>query len=559
MLLIALIFTSNSVYSQGLDVSKLQFLFNEEQFQKALDLMNANSNNESNSGLLNAVRGDVFFALGKSDEALLAYQLATNDLTCPFGWVGLGKLQLQKNDQKSALVNFQKAIKINKKNLTTYVSIVNACMQVAPKDSISAYAFLKMGMEVDSKNAQFQILAGDIAANMGDFGMAANDYERAIYYDASNFLAYRKLGLIYTAARNYNQAYQSFTKSIETNPNQILVYNNFGDLYYKFNKYDEAEKMYRHYLSQTTPSLTDIERFAYVLFFTKKFTEASEYLNKLGTASQQQTVWYRIKGYINCETGNTAEGLINMNKFFELHDSTKFIASDYAYFAKLLANDSQDTLAISNYKKAVSLENKNEYIDELAKLYSKNRRHNEAVGCYKQMILNGADCSAMTFNIGKEYYLIADLYREEFSSKPVETKDEIGLLKIKMANNLTLADTCFIRVQELSPSFVFGYIWQGRVQSLLDSESYTTKAKDAYEKALTIINQSNNDKYRKLIVECNKYLGSYYYLNAERAIGVNKTELSNQSIACFKRVLEIDANDKQSQNVLKEMGVNTSN
>ena len=310
-------------------------------------------------------------------------------------------------------------------------------------------------------------------------------------------------------------------------------------------------------------SYDDKERFAIILFFNKKYSEAAGLLEEVMKQSSDESVLLRIRGYIAYETGDFAKGVDFMSKFFKIHDPEKNIASDYLYYGRLLQKVGNDTLAIDNYLKAlVADSSKTEIYDDLAKLYASNKMHDKAADMYKKMIENGADKVNTYFTIGKEYYFEGEKYRMKFDSLMLlQTRDKVPFADSTSVNEskrlyFQKADSAFAMVTNLNDKYAGGFIWRGRMNSLLDPEADSTFAKEAYEKALVILEAGDVTKNRRTMIECYKYLGSYYFLNSERILKSDKKQsevLKQSSIEYWTKILLIDPNDPQALEVFGQL------
>ena len=508
--------------------------------------------------------GDTYLYLQLPDSAKLLYQKAsTIDPKSPFPLIGLGKIALFKGDHTTQLDFFEKARRLDKKNPEVYYEITQGCFQFAKKDTATGNRYLTQGIELNSKYAPFHIAYGDYESFRHRYGAASNAYDRAIYFDPNCAIAYRKLGIIHTLARAYHEALNALEKCIEINSDQILVYKNLGDLYYSIGKYPEAEKNYQIYMSRAEITYDDKERFAIILFFNKKYTESAKLLEEVMKQNSDESVLLRIRGYIAYETGDYANGVEYMSKFFKLHDPEKNITSDFVYYGRLLQKVGKDTMAINNYNKALAMDStKTEIYEDLAKLYASNRMHNEAAEVYKKMISNGADKTNTYYLIGKEYYFQSAIYTVKYDSlMRLQETNRIPFadsMSVKAAINLCLtkADSAFTMVTVLNPLYAGGFWWKGRMQSRLDPDVLTSSGKDAYEKALAIFVSGDSVKNRKPIIECYKYLGSYYFLNGERVVKTDKKEsevLKSTGIDYFRKILLLDPTDAQALEVFKKL------
>jgi len=510
--------------------------------------------------------GDTYLYLQNADSAKIMYQKgAVADPKSPFPLIGLGKVAMYNGDKVGSVDFFEKARKMDKKNLEVFYTIAHGCFDLAKKDTATGNRYLIQGMDLNSKYAPFHVVTGDYESLRHRFGAASNAYERAIFFDPNYALAYRKLGIIHTLARANRDALNALAKSIELNTDQILVYKNLGDLYYGIGKYAEAEKNYQIYMGRAELTYDDRERFAIILFFNKKYAESAKLLEEVMKENADESVLMRVRGYIAFETGDYAKGVEYLTKFFKLHDPEKNITSDFVYYGRLLQKVGKDTLAIENYNKALAMDStKTEIYEDLAKLYGSNKMHDQAANVYKKMIDNGADKVNTYFTIGKEYYFEGETYRIVFDSlmsQQVKNKipfaDSVNVIAKKRLY-FQKADSAFTQVTVLNDKYAGGFIWRGRMNSLLDPDAEGTLAKDAYEKAMVILEAGDATKNRRSLIECYKYLGSYYFLNSERILKTDKKQselLKTTSIDYFRKILLIDPNDAQALEVFKKLKI----
>ena len=508
--------------------------------------------------------GNTYLALNKIDSAQITFLKAVvQNPGNPFAISGLGKVALLKKDRMGAIDYFDRARRADKTNPEVYCDIAAGCMNPFGQDTISALVFLNQGLSVNPKYSGLHLLMGNLAMMKKNFGMAANAYDRAVFFDPQSAEGYRKLGCVNTISLAYLDALAAFKKSEKIDPGQILLYKNLGDLFYITAKYPEGEKAYQTYLSRAEVTIDDRERFAFLLFFNKKYQEASEQLEQVFAVNKDESVLLRLKGYIASETGDYTKGLEYMDQFFRLHHADKVIATDYIYYAKILHENGKDPAAIESYWKAVILDSsKTEIYGELAKLCAGINLHSEAAGYYKKMAETGSDKVVASFLIGKEYYFEAEFWNAKYDSIRKKSKadrdhapDSIAV-KQKRQLYYTKADSAFTVVNRQNPEYAGGFIWKGRLQSLLDPDAEKDGAKDAYENALVILLKGDPVKNRKMVIECYRYMGSWYYLISEknaRSDPQQSIEMRTKSIEFFTRIAELDPSDAQAKAVLAKM------
>jgi tetratricopeptide (TPR) repeat protein len=231
--------------------------------------------------------------------------------------------------------------------------------------------------------------------------------------------------------------------------------------------------------------------------------------------------------------------------------------SDYSYYARSLSNiQGKDSLALVYYQKAINQDTTAvELLEEMAKIYSRNKMQDKAIETYNHIISNGGDASTVNFNIGREYYFKGDALRFKLTTKLAEFKNvmtpELDSVKVLMTNEFLKSKNAFEESSKLSPAFATNYLYLGRIHSILDPESLNTEAKDNYEKALAILEAGDFQKNKKSLLECYRSLGSYFYLNSERVQGAEGSSLKATSISFFEKILSIDPNDIQAKDVLE--------
>lgn len=536
------------------------------QFEKAANHFRIKSRNFPGDATSFIGLGEALLALGKPDSAKIIFQkAAAMDSRNPYALVGLGIVALQMNDRMSETEFFDRARRADKLNPEVYCAIAEGCISLSRKDTITCLLYLNQGLNINPKFARLHLITGHLETLKKNWGSAANAYDRAIFFDPKSAVALRSRGYIDLISHTWKDALTVFNKSIAIRPDQVLIYKYLGDLYYATAKYPEAEQAYRTYFSGTHPTAEDKERLAIVLFFNKKYTEAATLLEEVMVASHDESVLLRLRGYIAYETNDYASALAFMEKFFLLHDPGKLITMDYLYYAKILQKTGKDLLALDNYGKAIKMEpSRTDLYEEMARLAAKCRMHKEAAGYYQKMIENGADRLNATFLIGKEYFFEGERWKSrEDSVKELHKKKGIPLtdsliVKENIRQNYQKSDSAFTVVCRMSPEYAGGFIWKGRIQSLLDPDTRGTGARDAYEKALGLLLKGDQIKNRKSIIECYKYLGSWYYTAYDRLYKSNikeSAEMRSKTLDYFTRITELDPSDAQAIEVLQKMRV----
>lgn len=173
------------------------------------------------------------------------------------------------------------------------------------------------------------------------------------------------------------------------------------------------------------------------------------------------------------------------------------------------------------------------------------KNYTDASVVYSSIMSLGGDASLGNFNLGKLFYQAGDEQRviySELTAIPVAKgkvnpkQIQIDATQAKMFGYYNQADSCFAIVNTLSPTYATGFMWRGRIQSILDPESKNVKGKEFYEKTISIMDAAvDKSKLKKAYIESYNYLGSYYYFAFERSKGAEATANKELSISYFKR------------------------
>jgi tetratricopeptide (TPR) repeat protein len=84
--------------------------------------------------------------------------------------------------------------------------------------------------------------SGDISLNNGNFFMAFVQYEKALKLKPDNHGIHYKEGLLFLAAKQYEDALAKFTKVLEKEPEHAKAHEGLGQAYFRMEKYSEAKK-----------------------------------------------------------------------------------------------------------------------------------------------------------------------------------------------------------------------------------------------------------------------------------------------------------------------------
>ena len=86
---------------------------------------------------------------------------------------------------------------------------------------------------------------GSIHADNKRYGMALQEFERAVELNPNDYVAHTNIGIIYKKSGNFKRAEEKYKKALSINPNHALAYNNLGNIYLQTKRYDKAIDYYK--------------------------------------------------------------------------------------------------------------------------------------------------------------------------------------------------------------------------------------------------------------------------------------------------------------------------
>jgi len=548
--IISVIFTiavlcSTNLLAQPSDpeVLKARAYTTSEQFDSAKDAFEALLKSQPNNG-------DVYFYYGEnylieyfSDTVYTSKTGAINEAEKLFkkaievdpdntaGYVGMGKISLMKNDEASADKYFAEAqakfpSKTNKtstiqpdKQARTLAKIAEAYIIVQRKKNVAkALELLAKAVELDPKNPEIYLIYGDAYLENNDGSNAISQYKMAQELNPQSPSAKLRLGNLWIRARNYTEAIDYYKEAIEIDPNFAPAYLELGVLYSKANQLELSGQNFKKYLDISTNISAKI-KYVNVLIESQKYKDAINQLNEIVKTDTSRNDLNRAFAYCYYETGDYPKALEYIQKFFNRSDPEKIIISDYIYFGKILSKNKQDSLAITKFETAFSLDSTQyDVLSEIGQCCSKLKIYDSAAYHYELKIAFGVANLADYYRLGLVYYNL---------------------------KNWEKADEAYKHIAETKPDYMNGkaFYWRGLVNSNIDSTSVTWQAKPYFE---TYVDMVKNDsvKYANDLVTCYDYLASYYFLGPQKEIC--------KARMYWKKIVALKPEDTRALDLLKE-------
>jgi tetratricopeptide (TPR) repeat protein len=222
---------------------------------------------------------------------------------------------------------------------------------------------------------------------------------------------YGLLGLVYTAEKNYADAFTAFQQGLKLNPKSTGIRNDMGNLYVLQGDLDQAEKEFHEVLRLSPADPDGNYNLGLVLLAKKHPADAALYFERVHPATIASR-FNLTKAYL--ESGKTADGLRTAK---ELSAQNKDNVQLHFTLGVLLATEKQNRAAQFELEQADALQPQAfEILHNLGGIYLQNGELAKAEVMLKRALKLKPD-SAETL------YLLGQVYTQE--SKPVDALDQL--------------------------------------------------------------------------------------------------------------------------------------
>lgn len=291
-------------------------------------------------------------------------------------------------------------------------------------------------------------------------GKAMTSFEKAVEKNASNSLAYSRMGKLMYDAKNYEKALEHWGKAKEADPANPIPYYDMANAYTYVGKYEVAKENMEEYMKRSDNSVEDRIRYAEILYQSKDYTNAIEKIKQLQSEGVNRDNFYGILGYSYLESKDSVDkvrALENTLKYFEKQDPKKIYSLDHIKLGQAYLANNKVAEANASFDKALQTDQSDDKIDvyrDIAEAFRQYREWGSAGNWYKRIYKDFPSTASATdyFWGGYSYYV---------SSTTAEDK---------AAEMLQEADNIYATMIEKYADQPSGYYWRGRVNASMDSE-----------------------------------------------------------------------------------------
>jgi len=485
-------FLASVSFSNAQDISQAKKAIDAEQYENAKSMLKSIIKATPTNGRANFLLGNVYLIQTVNDSAKITFEKGlTGTDGARLNYIGLGVLDLNNGKTVEAEANFASALKdTRKKDVEELTAIGRAYTYSSKPDFKKAIEVLNKAKLINPNDANVQLALGDAYNNDKNQNDAYVAYRNAFQIDPSLLRAKVQLGVLLKGAKSYDEAIKAFNEVIAINPNYGPVYRELAETYYKWGRNKpskSAEYMqtaigyYEKYLSLTDLSLHSRMRHADFLVLVKDYKALEVEANKMIEMDKVNPRIYRYLGYSAYENGNVDVAIKSLESFIA-NQENKIIANDYLYLAqaKFKKGIAADGLSIEpslynsgleDIKKAIAIEPLIiEELSEVGKKFFTLKLYKEAASIFEFGTTNTENKNYTDDNL---YYGLA-LFGA--NNRKGVTPDPVALQK---------ADLAFERVVVASPTYLDGYFYRGRTNSLMENDAMTIKYFEEYVAKVT--------------------------------------------------------------------------
>ncbi len=328
------------------------------------------------------------------------------------GYLSATLFDENQNDQN----NIDEAIRKAKKSLKNDPSLDIAHLTLAriyeKLNSIDlAIAEYKNLLSIKPDNYEVHNSIGKLYYKRGDYENAKNEFQKAITINSDYINGYYNMGVVLQKSGNIDESKEFYKKALSIDQNYLFALTNLANIYFDETNYKDALSLYERgvKISNQGYFFKKIgETYARLGQNDKAIAEFKKSLSKnsLSTDDEKKDAadTYAKMAEVRFIDGKNSEVIEYTTKAMNFYDSNPDI---YFFSAMAKAKTGNKDGAIADYKKLISIDNKNilPFIS-LAKIYYENRDYTNSIEIAKNgLVIDGNNYELLS--------IVANSYQKE--------------------------------------------------------------------------------------------------------------------------------------------------
>lgn len=397
----------------------------------------------------------------------------------PLNRVGLATLKLLSGDRAGAKADFDLIKKDTKnKNADVLFRIGEAyALNEKVNDPAEAVTNIQAALDLQKvkNNPDYYIAMAKAYLIKNDGGAAMTALENAANMGQKLAKIKTLMGIVWYQGKQYQKAQGFFNEAIAADPEYAPAYYRLSNLFTTFGNFPQAAKNAKLSLEKSEATIAEKLRYIKLAFASKDYEGALAVLNQIFDA-EKDPIKYRLKGYIQTEKGECADGVKNITEFLNKVEKERQLASDWGMLGRAYAcikDDANkklnDSLAIMNMDMAIEKGDSTfDYNTAIVNIHKGNKAWDKVA-----LVMEKNIATSKKPAVAPDYYYLADAYMR--------------------SRNFSKADTVYSKAIELYKDiWMFPYIQKARAKqyalgTTVDStflaaplyEQYINKSTDA--------------------------------------------------------------------------------
>lgn len=233
-------------------IEKAMSLFKEGKYKEALDSFSTVLETEPDNADVYNNMGVAYACTGDAEHAETCYTKAIElDPQMAQAYINLSDLYYKSGNLASALGTLQRGSYELEDNL----AIAHLLARVYIEDQRWEDAIVELERVLDGEPENYDAYydLGHVCFELGDYEGAISNFENVLEYEQNNELIYYALAQAYEANNEVDKAISNYLKSIAVNDKFILAYKKVGILFLAREDYEDAVEYFENYLEFDIP------------------------------------------------------------------------------------------------------------------------------------------------------------------------------------------------------------------------------------------------------------------------------------------------------------------
>ncbi|HOJ50305.1 MAG TPA: tetratricopeptide repeat protein [Spirochaetota bacterium] len=324
-----------------------------------------------------SIKAKLYYNMGKAYERLKDLSKASDFFKMSLKvdsknlktYISLAQVLYDRKGYKDAISYLKEAYNINSNDF--FVNFLLGKSYDAVEDYNTAIKYYLKAFDIDSKDYDLLYNIGRVYVKLGDNDKAVKFLNTAMDINKESKL-YVQLGLAYIGLGRYVEAENSFKDGLKLNPNDVDIYKGLAFSSIKQNKYDEAEKILIEATSVNSKDYEVWSKLGEVYFLKKDFKKSVEAYEKAYSIYPEKITKYNFAGSLLASEDydralNMYDSVISEDPgFIEAYEGKANV-----YIAKKMFNEAKEVLEKAlNIAKNDSI--KNRILDKIKKIEKVN-------------------------------------------------------------------------------------------------------------------------------------------------------------------------------------------